>query len=83
LWQNITPSEIETNETAALQVFEGIRYIAGRYAGSPSVATLLETGLSESRSQQPNCKTSWCLSKRSLLVDWDFPNVWPVRIVSR
>jgi alpha,alpha-trehalase len=47
LWQNITPSEIETNETAALEVFEGIRYIAGKYAGSPSVATLLETALSE------------------------------------
>jgi alpha,alpha-trehalase len=48
LWQNITPPEIVSNETAALQVFEGIRYIAGKYSGSPSVATLLETGLSES-----------------------------------
>lgn len=57
LWQNITPSEIETNETAALEVFEGIRYIAGKYAGSPSVATLLETGLSESNSRYPVCKT--------------------------
>ncbi|KAH8085188.1 Six-hairpin glycosidase-like protein [Filobasidium floriforme] len=45
LWQNITPPEIVSNETAALQVFEGIRYIAGKYSGSPSVATLLETGL--------------------------------------
>ena len=47
LWQNITPPEIVGNETAALEVFQGIRFIAGKYSGSPSVATLLETGLSE------------------------------------
>lgn len=45
LWHNITPSEIRQNETAALNVFQGLRWIAGTYAGSPYVATLLDTGL--------------------------------------
>lgn len=45
LWHNITPSEIRTNETAALNVFQGLRYIAGTFAGSPYPATLLDTGL--------------------------------------
>ena len=45
LWQNITPPEIANNETAALAVASGLRYILGRYSGSPSVTTLLFTGL--------------------------------------
>lgn len=45
LWQNITPAEITQNETAAQQVFAGQRYIAGKYAGIPSVASVIETGL--------------------------------------
>lgn len=45
LWHNITPPEIKTNETAALNVFQGLRWIAGTFDGSPYVATLLDTGL--------------------------------------
>lgn len=45
LWHNITPPEIARNETAALNVFQGLRYIAGTYAGLPTAATLLDTGL--------------------------------------
>lgn len=45
LWQNITPEVLTTNETAAQAVFAGQRFIAGFYAGVPSVASLLYTGL--------------------------------------
>ncbi|KAJ9092112.1 hypothetical protein QFC21_006978 [Naganishia friedmannii] len=45
LWHNITPPEIAHNETAALNVFQGLRFIAGTYAGAPNIATLLDTGL--------------------------------------
>lgn len=45
LWQNITPSVLTTNETAAQAVFAGQRFVAGTYAGIPSVASLLYTGL--------------------------------------
>ncbi|KAJ9102042.1 hypothetical protein QFC19_004970 [Naganishia cerealis] len=45
LWHNITPPEIAQNETAALNVFQGLRFIAGTYAGLPNTATLLDTGL--------------------------------------
>ncbi|RXK36960.1 alpha,alpha-trehalase [Tremella mesenterica] len=45
LWQNITPSEVVGNDTAALSVVSGARYLLGKYPGIPSVATLLYTGL--------------------------------------
>lgn len=45
LWQNITPPEVYQNETAALLVASGARYLLGKYAGLPSVASLLYTGL--------------------------------------
>ncbi|KAK4683597.1 alpha,alpha-trehalase, partial [Tremellales sp. Uapishka_1] len=45
LWQNITPAAVVGNETEALRVVSGVRYLLGRYAGIPSVATLLLTGL--------------------------------------
>lgn len=46
LWQNITPAEVRAgNETAALGIVSGARYLLGQYAGVPSVATLLYTGL--------------------------------------
>lgn len=45
LWQNITPSQIQNNETEALAFASGLRYLLGKYAGLPSVATLLNTGL--------------------------------------
>ncbi|WVR09451.1 hypothetical protein IAU60_006518 [Kwoniella sp. DSM 27419] len=45
LWQNITPSELQNNETKALEVVSGARYLLGRYSGIPSVSSLLLTGL--------------------------------------
>ncbi|KGB76251.2 alpha,alpha-trehalase [Cryptococcus deuterogattii R265] len=45
LWQNITPSEIAGNESAALSFVSGFRFLLGHYSGVPSVATLLFTGL--------------------------------------
>lgn len=45
LWQNITPSEIMGNESAALSLVSGFRFLLGHYSGVPSVATLLFTGL--------------------------------------
>ncbi|GFZ50803.1 hypothetical protein JCM24511_08561 [Saitozyma sp. JCM 24511] len=45
LWQNITPPELIGNETAALKVVSGARYLLGKYTGVPSVASLLLTGL--------------------------------------
>ncbi|KAK8854633.1 hypothetical protein IAR55_003372 [Kwoniella newhampshirensis] len=45
LWQNITPPEVIGNETAALQVISGARFLLGKYSGIPSVASLLLTGL--------------------------------------
>ncbi len=45
LWQNITPSQVKGNETAALEVVSGVRYLLSKYSGPPSVATLLFTGL--------------------------------------
>ncbi|WWC71393.1 uncharacterized protein I206_105348 [Kwoniella pini CBS 10737] len=45
LWQNITPSELTNNETAALQFVSGARFLLGKYSGIPSVASLLATGL--------------------------------------
>ncbi|WRT68588.1 uncharacterized protein IL334_005566 [Kwoniella shivajii] len=45
LWQNITPSELVNNETAALNFVSGARFLLGRYSGIPSVASLLYTGL--------------------------------------
>jgi alpha,alpha-trehalase len=45
LWQNITPPALVGNETAALKVVSGARYLLGKYTGIPSVATLLLTGL--------------------------------------
>lgn len=45
LWQNITPPVLQNNETAALQVVSGARYLLGRYGGIPAVSTLLFTGL--------------------------------------
>ncbi|WVQ79741.1 hypothetical protein IAT38_001841 [Cryptococcus sp. DSM 104549] len=45
LWQNITPPEVAGNETAALAIVSGARYLLGHYSGVPSVASLLLTGL--------------------------------------
>ncbi|KAL7422476.1 hypothetical protein Q5752_003124 [Cryptotrichosporon argae] len=45
LWQNITPPGLAGNETKALEIVSGTRYLLGRYAGIPTVATLLYTGL--------------------------------------
>ncbi|ODO11102.1 hypothetical protein I350_01704 [Cryptococcus amylolentus CBS 6273] len=45
LWQNITPPGLENNETAALALVSGQRYLLGHYSGVPSVASLLQTGL--------------------------------------
>ncbi|ORY35701.1 Six-hairpin glycosidase-like protein [Naematelia encephala] len=46
LWQNITPPELDgRNESAALGIVSGQRYLLGRYSGIPSVASLLVTGL--------------------------------------
>lgn len=50
LWQNITPSEIAGNESAALSFVSGFRFLLGHYSGVPSVATLLFTGLNWVRS---------------------------------
>lgn len=44
LWQNITPPVIHQNETAALNVFSGLRFLSGFYEGLPTVSTLLQTG---------------------------------------
>jgi len=45
LWQNITPSEVVGNDTAALGMFAGIRYLIDKYPGPPVPATLYQTGL--------------------------------------
>lgn len=45
LWQNITPPELKGNEALALKIVSGQRYLLGRYAGPPTVASLLHTGL--------------------------------------
>ncbi|OCF32704.1 alpha,alpha-trehalase [Kwoniella heveanensis BCC8398] len=45
LWQNITPSELEGNETAALDFVSGARFLLGKYSGIPTVASVLLTGL--------------------------------------
>ncbi|TXT14109.1 uncharacterized protein COLE_00302 [Cutaneotrichosporon oleaginosum] len=45
LWLNITPPGLEGNETMALAIASGQRFILGKYAGVPSVASLLKTGL--------------------------------------
>ncbi|WVN86234.1 uncharacterized protein L203_101395 [Cryptococcus depauperatus CBS 7841] len=45
LWQNITPSEIVNNETAALSIVSGYRYLLGHYSGVPSVSSLYYSGL--------------------------------------
>jgi len=45
LWQNVTPPALLMNETLALSVASGIRFLLGHYAGSPSVASVLDTGL--------------------------------------
>lgn len=45
LWQNVTPPALENNESLALQIASGQRFLLSRYAGPPSVASVLETGL--------------------------------------
>ncbi|BEJ14028.1 hypothetical protein CspHIS471_0312020 [Cutaneotrichosporon sp. HIS471] len=45
LWLNITPEGLEGNEAMALKIASGQRFILGNYAGVPSVASLLKTGL--------------------------------------
>jgi len=45
LWQNITPSEIVNNETEALKVASGLRFLLGKYSGIPAISTLVESGL--------------------------------------
>jgi alpha,alpha-trehalase len=45
LWQNITPTELTNNETLALAIVSGQRYLLGKYAGLPSVNSLYESGL--------------------------------------
>lgn len=45
LWLNITPPGLEGNETMALAIASGQRFILGKYAGVPAVASLLVSGL--------------------------------------
>lgn len=45
LWLNITPPGLEGNETMALAIASGQRYILSTYAGVPAVASLLVSGL--------------------------------------
>jgi hypothetical protein len=45
LWQNVTPPELAGNEALARNVTSGLRFLLGKYAGAPSVASVLETGL--------------------------------------
>ncbi|GMK53734.1 hypothetical protein CspeluHIS016_0103200 [Cutaneotrichosporon spelunceum] len=45
LWLNITPDGLEGNEEMALKIASGQRFLLGKYAGAPSVASLLKTGL--------------------------------------
>ncbi|KAI9637637.1 Six-hairpin glycosidase-like protein [Dioszegia hungarica] len=45
LWQNITPTGLEGNNTAALRIASGARYLLGRYGGIQGISSLLYTGL--------------------------------------
>jgi alpha,alpha-trehalase len=45
LWLNVTPPALLQNETLGLQVASGLRFLLGQYPGSPSVSSLLDTGL--------------------------------------
>lgn len=78
LWHNITPSEIASNETAAMELFAGVRFVADRYPGPPSVSTLLDTGLSESLAPCWACLACLLIGCPCVFADWDFPNAWPV-----
>lgn len=62
MWQNITPPELIGNETAALKVVSGARYLLGKYTGVPSVASLLLTGL-QWVSPSAECRVRAVISK--------------------
>jgi hypothetical protein len=71
LWLNITPPGLEGNETMALAIASGQRFILGKYAGVPSVASLLQTGLNwDFPNVWPPHVCESCLHSHRSLLHW-------------